>query len=175
MRASPAGHVGVAQHHEAALVAALAREALHQGFGLLDEAVMHPHHEVGHAAQVLERRPRRLADAGERGGVQGVARHLAGDQHRHLDGLRLALGVAGIGLGEEARGGEGEPGHGVGEPALRLRLGLGAPLLQAAGMRLGLGAGGGLGGALRLGARAGAAEVGLEQERLRAPGGLGAQ
>ena len=85
---------------------------------------MHAHHEMRHAAQVLERRAGGLADAGQRGGVEGVAGDLPGDQDRNLDRLRLALGIMGVGSGEERGGGLGQVAQGGGEPALDLSLGL---------------------------------------------------
>lgn len=128
---------------------------------------MDPHHEVGHPAQVLQGGTGRLADADQRLRVEGVPRHLAGDEHGEFHGLRLALGLPRVGGGQEPGGREGEPGHRVGEAGLRLPLGLEAAFLHPAREARLLGLHGLLGGAHGLGARPGPAEVGVEQEGRR--------
>lgn len=156
--------VGLAENDEAALEAALSRKPLHQGLGIVEEAVMDPHDEVGDAAQVLQGGPCRIRDGLEGLRVEGVAGDLAAQRHGEGHGLVLAFGVAGIGLSEEAGGGEPEPRDRVRKPRLRLMLGLGTTLLDAAGMGLpgGFREGGGL---LRsMGSAIGTAEVGVEQE-----------
>ena len=132
---------------------------------------MHPHHQSGaRRAGGWNAVRGRLADPASGSASRASPASLRAMAQRDLDGLRLALGVAGIGLREEAGRGEGEALHGVGEPRLRLRLGLGAALLRwprACAVRLGLGA---AASAARCAcrARAGAAEVVVEQEWLGA-------
>ena len=158
------GEVWLAEDDAATLEAALAREALHQRFGIVEQTFVDAHDEVRNAAQVLQRLAGRFRNGIEGTRIEGVAGDPAGegDGKRHRFGL--ALGVAGIGLSEEARCREAKPRNRIGESGLDLMFGLGAAFLKAAGMSLRRGLR--CGGCLLLGGSADirAAEIGVEQE-----------
>lgn len=137
------GEIGLAQDDEAPFEAAFAGEALHERLGLVHQPVVHAHHQMRHAAQVLQGRARRVADGRQGLRVEGIA----GDASRQGDGEGQGLLLTGriprVGLTDEAGRGEADAGEGVGHAGLGLGLGLGTAFLDAAGMgqRHGLGQG----------------------------------
>ena len=110
------------------------------GVDRLDEGVVDAHHEMRHAAQVLEGLRRRVRDRGERLARERVARELARHRERELDRERLGLGAMPVDLRQERVGASRDRVESDREPGLRLDLRLAPPVRKTAPVaaRLGL-------------------------------------
>ena len=108
--------VGLAEHHDAALEAALAGKALQHRVDLLDEGVVHANGEMRYAAQVLQRRSRGVRNRPERVRVERLAGDLLREGEGEGDRLLLDPGMARLGIREERAGRAGEPLGRLSEP-----------------------------------------------------------